>query len=55
MARISISSAKFDVTKFNGFGNFGLQQRRVKDLLVQQEMVICDETRRDGRHRMEGP
>nr|CAN60569.1 hypothetical protein VITISV_000226 [Vitis vinifera] len=34
-----ISSAKFDVVKFNGSGNFGLWQRRVKDLLVQQGMV----------------
>jgi hypothetical protein len=39
MARIDTSSAKFDVKKFNGFGNFGLWQRRVKDLLVQQGMV----------------
>ena len=34
-----ISSAKFDVVKFDRFGNFGLWQRRVKDLLVQQGMV----------------
>ena len=34
MARIGTSSAKFD-----GSENFGLWQRRVKDLLVQQEMV----------------
>nr|CAN76612.1 hypothetical protein VITISV_040104 [Vitis vinifera] len=34
-----ISSAKFDVVKFDGFGNFDLWQRRVKDLLVQQGMV----------------
>jgi hypothetical protein len=39
MAGNCTSSAKFDVMKFNGFGNFGLWQRRVKDLLVQQGMV----------------
>jgi len=31
--------------KFDGTGNFGLWQRCVKDLLVQQGMVIWDETR----------
>jgi hypothetical protein len=39
MARIGTSSAKFDVIKFDGSGNFGLWQRHVKDLLVQQGMV----------------
>jgi hypothetical protein len=39
MARISISFAKFDVMKFDGSGNFGLWQRHVKDLLVQQGVV----------------
>jgi hypothetical protein len=34
MVGIGTSSAKFD-----GSGNFGLWQRRVKDLLVQQGMV----------------
>ena len=34
-----ISSAKFNVVKFDGFGNFDLWQRSVKDLLVQQGMV----------------
>ena len=34
-----ISSTKFDVVKFDGSGNFGLWQRRVKDLLVQQSMM----------------
>ena len=38
MAGIS-TSAKFDVMRFDGTGNFGLWQRRVKDLLVQQGMV----------------
>ena len=28
--------AKFEVGKFDGTGNFGLWQRRVKDLLAQQ-------------------
>ncbi|KAL6314158.1 hypothetical protein AAG906_011900 [Vitis piasezkii] len=35
-----ISSAKFNVVKFDGYGNFGLWQRRVKDLLVQQGMDL---------------
>jgi hypothetical protein len=39
MAGIDTSSAKFDVMKFDGFENFGLWQRHVKDLLVQQGMV----------------
>ena len=34
-----ISYAKFDVVKFDGSGNFGLWQMRVKDMLVQQGMV----------------
>ena len=34
-----ISSAKFDVVKFDGSRNFGLWQRKVKDLLVQQGMM----------------
>ena len=34
-----ISSAKFDIVKFDGSGNFGLWLRRVKDLSVQQGMV----------------
>jgi hypothetical protein len=39
MVGIDTSSAKFDVMKFDGSENFGLWQRRVKDLLVQQGMV----------------
>ena len=39
MARIGIFSAKFDVMKFDGSGNFGLSQKRVKNLLVQQGMM----------------
>jgi hypothetical protein len=39
MAGIGTSSVKFDVMKFDGFGNFGLWQRCVKDLLVQQRMA----------------
>ena len=35
----SSSSAKFEVTKFDGTGNFGLWQQRVKDLLAQQGML----------------
>ena len=30
---------KFDIVKFDGFGNFDLWQRTIKDLLVQQGMV----------------
>ena len=36
---INASIAKLDVVKFDGTGNFGLWQRRVKDLLVQQGLV----------------
>jgi hypothetical protein len=36
MAGIGISFAKFDLMKFDGFENFGLWQRRVKDLLVHK-------------------
>jgi hypothetical protein len=39
MTEISTSSSKFDMMKFDGSGNFGLWQRYVKDLLVQQGMV----------------
>ena len=39
MAGIDTSSAKFDMTKFDGSENFRLWQRRVKDLLVQLGMV----------------
>ena len=34
-----VLSAKFEVVKFDRTGNFGLWQRRVKDLLAQQGMV----------------
>ena len=36
---INVSIAKVDVVKFDGTSNFGLWQRRVKDLLVQQGLV----------------
>jgi len=38
MSKVGASSmpTKFDVEKFNGKGNFGLWQKRVKALLVQQ-------------------
>ena len=39
MVGIDTSSAKFDAIKFDGSGNFGLWQRHIKDLLVQQGMV----------------
>ena len=39
MVGIGTSSAKFNVIKFDGSENFGLWQRRVKDLLVQQGMI----------------
>ncbi|KAE8693888.1 putative pentatricopeptide repeat-containing protein [Hibiscus syriacus] len=34
-----MSGAKFEVAKFNGQGNFGLWQTRVKDLLAQQGIL----------------
>ena len=36
MSKIESSTTKFEVEKFNGKGNFGLWQKRVKALLVQQ-------------------
>jgi hypothetical protein len=39
MSGIGTSFAKFDMMKFDRSRNFGLWQRRVKDLLVEQEMV----------------
>jgi hypothetical protein len=35
MAKVGTSSMKFNVMKFDGTGNFGLWQRRVKVFLVQ--------------------
>ena len=39
MASSSSSVSKFEVVKFDGMGNFGLWQQRVKDLLVQQGLA----------------
>ena len=36
MNTVKMSSAKYDVEKFCGKGNFSLWQRRMKDLLIQQ-------------------
>ncbi|GMI75752.1 hypothetical protein HRI_001244500 [Hibiscus trionum] len=36
---MAMSGAKFEVVKFNGEGNFGLWQTRVKDLLAQQGIL----------------
>ena len=36
---INVSIATVDLVKFNGTGNFGLWQRRVQDLMVQQGLV----------------
>ena len=36
---VNASIAKVDVVKFNKISNFGLWQRRLKDLLVQQDLV----------------
>ena len=35
-SRMTSMASKFDVVKFDGTGNFGLWQTRVKDLLAQQ-------------------
>ncbi|MCH97705.1 retrotransposon protein putative Ty1-copia subclass, partial [Trifolium medium] len=35
---MTINPAKFKVARFDGTGNFGLWQRRVKDLLAQQSL-----------------
>jgi len=34
-----LGGTKFEVVKFDGHGNFGLWQTRVKDLLVQQGLL----------------
>ncbi|KAE8707081.1 hypothetical protein F3Y22_tig00110387pilonHSYRG00804 [Hibiscus syriacus] len=39
MPRGTMLGAKFEVTKFDGQGNFGLWQTRVKDLLAQQGIL----------------
>ncbi|KAL9270861.1 Retrovirus-related Pol polyprotein from transposon TNT 1-94-like protein [Drosera capensis] len=39
MMSSNLTVSKFDVVKFDGTGNFGLWQQRVKDLLVQQGLV----------------
>ena len=36
---MAMSRAKFEVVKFDGTGNFGLWQTRVKDLLAQQGIM----------------
>ncbi|KAL0440384.1 UNVERIFIED_CONTAM: hypothetical protein Slati_2521400 [Sesamum latifolium] len=36
---MAMSGAKFEVVKFDGTGNFGLGQTRVKDLLAQQGIL----------------
>ncbi|KAL0303203.1 UNVERIFIED_CONTAM: hypothetical protein Sradi_6188400 [Sesamum radiatum] len=36
---MAMSGAKFEVVKFDGTGNFGLWQTRVKDLLAQQGIL----------------
>ncbi|KAK4411837.1 hypothetical protein Sango_0256700 [Sesamum angolense] len=36
---MAMAGAKFEVVKFDGTGNFGLWQTRVKDLLAQQEIL----------------
>jgi hypothetical protein len=49
MARIGTSYSKFNVMKFDGSSNFGLWQRHVNDLLVQQGMMkVLYRTKLDG-------
>ncbi|KAL0357993.1 UNVERIFIED_CONTAM: Retrovirus-related Pol polyprotein from transposon TNT 1-94 [Sesamum calycinum] len=36
---MAMSGTKFEVVKFDGIGNFGLWQTRVKDLLAQQGIL----------------
>ena len=36
MSKIGSFMTKFEIEKFNGNGNFGLWQKRVKALMVQQ-------------------
>ena len=34
-----LMASKFEVARFDGTGNFGLWQTRVKDLLAQQDIL----------------
>jgi hypothetical protein len=48
MAEVGTSSAKFNVMKFDGTGNFGLWQRRVKvffSAIKDDESYIWDKTK----------
>ena len=38
-SKIGSSRTKFEVEKFNGKGNFSIWQKRVKALLVQQDLA----------------
>jgi hypothetical protein len=49
MIRIGTSYSKFNVMKFDRSSNFGLWQRHVKDLLMQQGMMkVLYRTKLDG-------
>ena len=45
--------AKFEVEKFDGHGNFGLWQTRVKDLLAQQGLLKTLESRKPAKMKDE--
>ncbi|KAL0433080.1 UNVERIFIED_CONTAM: hypothetical protein Slati_2642300 [Sesamum latifolium] len=45
---MAMSSAKFEVVKFDGTGNFGLWQTRVKDLLAQQGILKALRTQKSA-------
>ena len=48
VVRTMVSNAKFKVDKFDGMNNFGMWQREVMDVLVQQELDITLEDKPEG-------
>lgn len=42
----TVSSAKFEVEKFNGINYFGMWQCEVKDVLIQQDLDLALEDKR---------
>ncbi|KAG6666970.1 hypothetical protein CIPAW_01G068000 [Carya illinoinensis] len=45
--RCTMSNGKFEVKKFDGTSNFGMWQCKVVDILIQQELDIALDNRRD--------
>ena len=41
LTKMTVSSVKFEVEKFDGRNNFGIQQCEVLDILYQQELEVA--------------